>query len=81
MNGRKPVAISEPGGSDPTRGSGTDKVTQAAPPDLEAPPLASQTEAQDSNMPDPARGGCGRFGWGCLPMLVIMAMPVTGLFF
>ncbi len=74
------VAINDPGSTDPTRGTGPDKVTQAAPPDLEADPLASQTEGQGSNMPDPARGGCMRFGWGCLPVLVIFAMPVTGLF-
>lgn len=69
------------GGSDPTRGTGPDKVTQVSPPGLEAAPHALDTESSQSGMPDPARGGCLKFGWGCLPaMLGLMLIP-AGLFF
>lgn len=65
------VAINNRSGSpDPTRGSGPDKVTQAVEPDLDAPADAQTNEPSDSNMPDPARGGCTGFGWGCLPVIV-----------
>ncbi|HEX8381550.1 MAG TPA: hypothetical protein VF619_13495 [Allosphingosinicella sp.] len=68
-------------GSDPTRGTGADKVTQISPPGLEAPPHALDNEAGRSGMPDPARGGCLKFGWGCLPVLLGLMLIPAGLFF
>jgi hypothetical protein len=32
-------------------------------------------------MPDPARGGCLKFGWGCLPVLLGLMLIPAGLFF
>lgn len=78
------MAINNPGGaaSDPTRGSGPEKVTEAVTPDYEAPPHATDAERSDSNEPDPARGGCMRFGWGCLPVVAsLLMLPPAGLLF
>jgi hypothetical protein len=72
------VAINSPGGggADPTRGTGPDKVTVAVEPDLEAPPHALDNESA-SGAADPARGGCMRLGWGCLPVLFILTTPAV----
>lgn len=77
------MAINEPGGNsaDPTRGSGRDKITESVSPDLNAAPGALDNEAGQSGTPDPARGGCLKFGWGCLPVLLGVMMIPAGLFF
>lgn len=77
------MAISDPGanGSDPTRGTGPDKVTEMVPAQAEAPPHALDGEPADSGMPDPARGGCLKFGWGCLPVMLGFVLLPAGLFF
>jgi hypothetical protein len=78
------VAINNSGspGSDPTRGSGPEKVTEAVTSDYDAPPHATDSEPSDSNEPDPARGGCMRFGWGCLPVVAgLLMLPTAGLLF
>ena len=68
--------------NDPTRGTGPEKVTQAADPGLEAGPYAGDSENPSTNAPDPARGGCMRFGWGCLPVLAGIALLLpAGLLF
>lgn len=68
--------------SDPTRGAGSDKETQAEPTGFEAPPGAFDQESAGSATPDAARGGCLKFGWGCLPIVagLIVAIP-AGLFY
>lgn len=71
------MAINNP--SDPTRGSGSDKVTQAVSPDLDAPADALRNEPSGSNVPDPARGGCMSFGWGCLPVVIGIGLVPPGL--
>ncbi len=68
-------------GSDPTRGTGPGKVTESRPAGLEAPPHALDGEPSGSGMPDPARGGCLKFGWGCLPVLLGLMLIPAGLFF
>jgi hypothetical protein len=67
-------------GSDPTRGSGDDKVTQEVTPDLEAPPGA-QTSSTHPGEADPAGGGCLKYGWGCLPVVAALVLIPTGLLF
>ena len=75
------MGINESNGDDPTRGTGPDKVTQAVEPDLEAPPNAQANEVSRSNAADPARGGCMKFGWGCLPVLAsLLIVPAELLF-
>ncbi|HEX8449676.1 MAG TPA: hypothetical protein VF652_08805 [Allosphingosinicella sp.] len=74
------MAINDSGG-DPTRGTGADKVTEMAQPGLEAPPHALDNEPPGSGAADPARGGCLKFGWGCLPVLLGFVLIPTGLFF
>jgi hypothetical protein len=74
------VATNDPG-SDPTRGTGADKVTEASAPGLDAPPDAPGSEPSGSGMPDPARGGCLKFGWGCLPVAVGAMLIPAGLYF
>jgi hypothetical protein len=64
---------------DPTRGTGPDKITQAVEPDLDARPDAQANEASDSSAADPARGGCMRFGWGCLPVISLLLLVPAGL--
>ncbi|TFI57336.1 hypothetical protein E2493_15855 [Sphingomonas parva] len=71
------MAISD----DPTRGTGPDKVTEAAAPGVEAPPGARDTEPSGSATPDPARGGCLRLGWGCLPLLIGATLIPPAFFF
>ena len=68
-------------GGDPTRGSGGDKVTEMAGPGTEAPPGALDNESASSGTPDPARGGCLKFGWGCLPLLAGVMLLPAGLYF
>lgn len=81
------MAISDSGtdpdgnGSDPTRGTGADKVTEMVPAQLDSPPDALANEPSNSGMPDPARGGCLKFGWGCLPALLGFVLIPAGLFF
>ncbi len=77
------MAINDPNeaASDPTRGSGPDKVTQMEPPGLDAPPHAQDGEPSGSGTADPARGGCLKLGWGCLPVLAVAALIPAGLFF
>ena len=68
------------GDRDATRGSGAEKETQAQPKGFDAPPGAFDNEAPNSAMPDPARGGCMKFGWGCLPVLVgLTLIPISFL--
>jgi hypothetical protein len=68
--------------SDPTRGSGPEKITEAVTSDYEAPPHTADSEPSDSNEPDPARGGCLKFGWGCLPVVAgLLMLPSAGLLF
>ncbi|HEX8511732.1 MAG TPA: hypothetical protein VF688_01355 [Allosphingosinicella sp.] len=74
------MAVNDPGG-DPTRGTGPDKVTEMAPPGLDAPPNAQDGEPSGSGAADPARGGCLKFGWGCLPVLLGFMLIPAGLFF
>lgn len=74
------MAINDPDG-DPTRGTGPDKVTEMVPADLDAPPNASANEPSGSGTADPARGGCLKFGWGCLPVLLGFMLIPAGLFF
>ena len=75
-NGRRTLAIND---TDPTRGTGPDKVTEGVSPDYTGPGAAN--EAPDSATPDPARGGCLKLGWGCLPALAGVALLPAGLFF
>jgi hypothetical protein len=77
------VAISDPGAgpSDPTRGTGADKITEAQSPGLDSPPTSPGAEPSGSGMPDPARGGCLKMGWGCLPVLLGFLLIPTGLLF
>ena len=66
---------------DPTRGSGPDKQTQAEDPNLDAPPNAFANESDSSATPDPSRGGCLKFGWGCLPVMAsLMLIPVYWMY-
>ena len=69
------------GSSDPTRGSGDEKITEAAEPGFDEPPGAYDNEPSDSNAADPARGGCLKLGWGCLPALMIVGVMPAGLLF
>jgi hypothetical protein len=69
------------GSEDPTRGSGPDKTTEASPKGYEAEPGAFDNEPAGSAMPDPARGGCLKFGWGCLPVLAFLALFPAELLF
>jgi hypothetical protein len=78
--GRTNVATNNDG-SDPTRGAGPDKVTEAQSPGYEAPPGTQDNEPPGSATPHPARGGCLRFGWGCLPVLAGLALIPAGFFF
>jgi hypothetical protein len=73
------MAINDQG--DPTRGTGPDKVTEANEPGLDAPPHAHDNEAPGSGAADPARGGCMKLGWGCLPVLLGAMLIPAGLFF
>ncbi len=66
---------------DPARGTGDEKVTEAVSPGLDAPPGAQNAEPPGSAHPDPTRGGCLKFGWGCLPVAVGIVLLPTGLFF
>lgn len=66
-------------GSDPTRGSGNEKITEAVPPGSDAPPSALDNEPNDSDAADAGGGGCLKFGWGCLPALLIVIVMPTGL--
>lgn len=77
------MAINDPSanGSDPTRGTGADKVTEMQSPGLDAPPHAQDGEPSNSGATDPARGGCLKFGWGCLPVLAAAMLIPAGLFF
>ena len=65
--------------SDPTRGSGPDKVTEVA--SAETTRAEALKEPEGSSTPDPARGGCLKFGWGCLPVLAGVAIIPVQLFF
>ena len=65
------MAINDPPG-DPTRGTGDEKVTEAAEPGFEAAPNDLANEPKDSNAADPARGGCLKLGWGCLPVVLLV---------
>ena len=67
------------GSSDPTRGSGDEKITEAAEPGFDDPLGALDNEPSDSNAADPARGGCLKLGWGCLPVLLIISVMPAGL--
>ena len=75
------MAINDPSAGDPTRGTGPDKITEMAEPGLEAAPGALANEGGGSATPDPARGGCLKFGWGCLPLLAGVMLLPAGLFF
>ncbi len=70
------MAINDPG--DPTRGTGADKVTEEAGYGGEA---GAPSEPAGSATPDPAKGGCLRLGWGCLPVLAGAMLLPAGLFF
>jgi len=63
--------------NDPTRGTGPEKETVAAPSGLEADPGALKTEPPGSNEPDPAQGGCLKMGWGCLPVVALLLLSPT----
>ncbi len=65
-------------GGDPTHGTGADKTTEAHAPDFDAPPGENANESPGSATPDPARGGCLKLGWGCLPILGgLMLIPAA----
>jgi len=53
--------------------------TTAGPEGLAAPLRRQNTEPGGSNAADPAKGGCMKFGWGCLPVIVGMASLPFGL--
>ena len=72
------MAINDPG-SDPTRGTGRDKVTEEAAAGTEAPPHAQDSEPAGGA--DPARGGCLKFGWGCLPVFACLTLIPAGLLY
>ncbi|HYG48298.1 MAG TPA: hypothetical protein VD846_10205 [Allosphingosinicella sp.] len=38
-------------------------------------------EPAGSGTPDPARGGCLKLGWGCLPILPAVMLVPAGMFF
>lgn len=63
----------------PDRGTGPDKETTAGPEGLEAPLGSQNTEPSGSNAADPAKGGCMKFGWGCLPVLAAVGALPYGL--
>jgi hypothetical protein len=73
------MAVNDQSG-DPTRGTGADKVTEMVSPGLDAPPHAGDTEAPGSASADPARGGCLKLGWGCLPVLLGFMLIPAGLY-
>ena len=75
------MAIDKPGqgSSDPTRGSGGDKVTEGTDPDLDGGNGASDNEPAGSATPDPAHGGCLKLGWGCIPVLMLFVLVPPGL--
>ena len=66
-------------GNDTARGTGSDKVTEAVSPDFDASPHAQENKPTNSSEPDPAAGGCMRFGWGCLPVLIGAVAHPAGL--
>lgn len=74
------MAIGEDG-SDPTRGTGADKTTEASPKAYDAPPGANANEPPGSGTRDPARGGCLKFGWGCLPVFACLTLTPAGLLY
>ncbi len=75
------MAINDGGSGDPTRGSGPEKVTEAQAPGLDAPPHAQDQEPAGAGAADPARGGCMKLGWGCLPLVAGAMLLPAGLFF
>jgi hypothetical protein len=70
------------GTSDPTRGSGPDTTTEAVAPDLDAPAGVQKNEPGGSLEPDPAGGGCLKYGWGCLPMFAgLLVLVPAGIIY
>ena len=65
----------------PESPSGDEKITEAVQPGLDARPGALDNEPSDSNAADPARGGCLKLGWGCLPLLLVVTVTPAGLLF
>ena len=64
---------------DRSRGSGPEKVTELVTPDLESPADSQKNEPAGGVEPDPAGGGCMKYGWGCLPVVAIVLMLPAGL--
>ena len=75
-SGRKTLVTNDP---DPTRGTGSEKQTEGVAPGYDGP--GAESEPPGSATPDPARGGCLKLGWGCLPVLAGIALIPAGLFF
>jgi hypothetical protein len=42
---------------------------------------AGASTQSDAGAADPERGGCMRLGWGCLPMIALVALLPAGLGF
>ena len=40
-----------------------------------------ETGGPSAGTPDPERGGCMRFGWGCLPLIAAVTVIPLGLLF
>lgn len=73
------MAINDPNGNG--RGTGAGEGTEARPPGLDARPHAQDGEPPGSATADPARGGCLKLGWGCLPVLAVVTLIPAGLLF
>jgi hypothetical protein len=67
--------------NDPTRGTGADKRTEARATATDGPASGGENEPSDSATPDPAKGGCLKLGWGCLPVLAGLLLVPVGLIF
>ncbi|HVM37532.1 MAG TPA: hypothetical protein VM265_03995 [Sphingomicrobium sp.] len=42
---------------------------------------ADPSTRSDAGAADPERGGCMRLGWGCLPVMAVIALLPAGLLF
>ena len=63
-------------GSDPTHGTGPEKVTESV-----TPESGTGTGDARPGAGDPERGGCLKLGWGCLPVVAVGMLLPIGLFF
>jgi hypothetical protein len=43
--------------------------------------VATSDEREPVGEPDPGGGGCLKLGWGCLPVIALLALLPTYIFF